>query len=56
MSTNENDQELVADLEQRIDTLENADDSEFGAFSRIDYIVLIIASVTLPVIALVAAR
>ena len=55
MSTEGNDQELVQDLEQRIDALESQEDAEFGSFSRADYIILTIAGVILPVIALVWA-
>jgi hypothetical protein len=53
---NEDNQELVKDLEQRIDTLENSDEAEFGSFSRTDYVILIIVGVILPIVALVAAR
>jgi len=53
---NEDEQNLVQDLEHRIDTLKNMDESEFGPLSRIDYAVLIIGSVVLPVLALVLAR
>jgi hypothetical protein len=55
MSTEGNDQELVQDLEQRIDALESQEDAEFGSFSRADYIILTVAGVILPVIALVWA-
>jgi len=55
MSTEGNDQELVQDLERRIDALESQEDAEFGSFSPADYIILAVAGVILPVIALVWA-
>ncbi len=55
MSTDDKDQELVQDLESRIDALESQDESEFGSFSRADYIILALGGVVLPVIALVWA-
>ncbi len=55
MSTDDKDQELVQDLESRIDALESQDESEFGSFSRADYIILTVGGVILPVIALVLA-
>lgn len=48
-------EELVQDLERRIDTLQSANDDEFGAFTRVDYIILAIVGVILPGIALVLA-
>lgn len=53
--TEKENEELVQDLEQRIDTLESMDDAEFGAFTRTDYIILIVIGVVLPGIALVLA-
>jgi hypothetical protein len=55
MSTDDKNQELVQDLEDRIDALENQEEEEFGSFSRTDYIVLTVGAVILPVIALVLA-
>jgi hypothetical protein len=55
MSTEDKDQDLVQELERRIDALENQDESEFGSFSRADYIILTIGGVILPIIALVWA-
>ncbi len=55
MSIDDQDQELVQDLESRIDALENHDEAEFGSFSRVDYIILTIFCLILPVIALVLA-
>ena len=53
--TEDDDQEVVQDLERRIDTLQKLDDAEFGAFTCADYIILIIIGVILPGIALVLA-
>ena len=53
--TDEENEELVQDLERRIDTLEELDDADFGAFTRADYIILAIIGVILPGIALVLA-
>ena len=55
MSIEDQDQELVQDLESRIDALENQEEAEFGSFSRADYIILTIFGLILPVIALVLA-
>ena len=56
MSQAENDKRLVEDLERRIEILESQDDAEFGSFTRIDYIVLIIGAVLLPILALMLGR
>ncbi len=45
----------MQDLERRIDTLQDLDDAEFGAFTRADYVILVIISLLLPVLALVLA-
>lgn len=55
LKSDKENQELVEDLERRIDTLQDLDEAEFGAFTRSDYIILIIFSLVLPVIALVMA-
>lgn len=55
MSTDDKNQELVQDLESRIDALENQEEADFGSFSRVDYIILTVAAVILPTIALVLA-
>ncbi len=55
MTTEGRDQELVQDLEHRIDTLENEAEAEFGSFFRADYVILTIGAVILPIIALVLA-
>ncbi len=53
--TEKENEELVQDLERRIDTLQSLDDDEFGAFTRTDYIVLAIIGAILPALALVLA-
>jgi hypothetical protein len=56
MSQAENDNKLVEDLKRRIEALENLDDEEFGSFTRLDYIVLVIGAVLLPILALIMGR
>ncbi len=48
--------ELIRDLERRIETLQNMDDSELGTFGKLDWIILILASIVIPVIAVVMAQ
>lgn len=48
--------DLVLDLEQRIDTMQNMGDAELGGFSGLDWIVLTLFSIVIPVIVVVAAR
>jgi hypothetical protein len=55
MSIEENQQAIVQDLESRIDSLEKQEEADFGSFSRADYIILTLAGVILPMIALVLA-
>lgn len=50
------DQDLVEDLEQRIHQLETQPEEDFGTFRRLDYVVLVIGAVVLPVLALIWAR
>ena len=52
----ENDDNLVQDLERRIDTLEDMDEEDFGSFTRLDYVILIVIGVLAPALALVLAR
>lgn len=56
MQKKSNDAELIADLEQRIDTMQNMNDAELGSFNRLDWIALIVISIVIPVIAVVLAR
>jgi hypothetical protein len=56
MSEQENSADLIADLERRIDTMQNMGDAELGTFSRFDWIFLIVISIVIPVIVVVLAR
>lgn len=56
MENKKNTADLIADLEQRIDTMQNLGDSELGTFSRLDWVVLILISIVIPVIVVVLAR
>lgn len=56
MSQEQNTAELIADLEQRIDTMQNMGDAELGTLNRLDWIVLILISIVIPVIVVVIAR
>ncbi|MDH5621142.1 MAG: hypothetical protein OEY74_03595 [Gammaproteobacteria bacterium] len=56
MSKQENTADVIADLERRIDTMQNMGDAELGTFSRVDWIVLVIISIVIPVIVVVLAR
>jgi hypothetical protein len=42
---------VVADLESRIRTLETADESQFGAFTRVDWLLTALISLLLPFLA-----
>ena len=44
--------DLALDLEKRIDKMQNMGDKELGTFNRLDWIVLIIFAIVLPVIAI----
>jgi hypothetical protein len=48
--------DLIADLEQRIDTMQNMSDAELGTITRLHWIVIIVISIVIPVIAVVLAR
>jgi len=56
MSQADNDEDLVKDLERRIEILDNLEEAEFGSFTRIDYVILIIGALLVPVLALILAR
>ncbi len=45
----------VRELEQRIDTLQQLDDAALGRFTCVDWWVLLIAAVLLPIVAFIAA-
>ncbi len=44
--------DLVKDLEQRIDTMQSLGDEELGSFNRLDWAVLILFAIVIPVIAM----
>jgi hypothetical protein len=46
----------LADLERRIDRMQDMGDDDLGTFGRLDWIILVVIAIILPVIALVAAR
>jgi hypothetical protein len=48
--------DLVLDLEQRIDMMQNMGDEELGSFNRLDWILLVVFAVIIPVIAMELAR
>ena len=48
--------DLVLDLEQRIDELQRMGDAELGTFGWIEWLILILIAIVLPTIAIVAAR
>jgi len=48
--------EVLSDLEQRINKIQQMDDAELGTFSRIDWLVLVLICLVIPIIAVVAAR
>jgi hypothetical protein len=48
--------DLVLDLEQRIDKMQSMGDSELGTFTRLDWIVLIVFAIVIPVIAMELVR
>ncbi len=56
MSEQENSAELIAELERRIDTMQNMGDAELGTITRLDWIILIVISIVIPVIVVVMAR
>ena len=56
MLEHEDVKDLVLDLEKRIDRMQNMGDAELGGFKRLDWIILILCSIVVPVIAAVAAR
>jgi len=48
--------DLVLDLEQRIDKMQSMGDSELGTFTRLDWIILIVFAIVIPVIAMEVVR
>lgn len=55
MSQTKNDDDLLDDIESRIEILENMDDAEFGSFTGVDYLILVIGALLLPALALILA-
>jgi hypothetical protein len=45
-------EELVEELERRIDELESLDDDAFGGFTRLDWVICTIGALALPYLAL----
>jgi hypothetical protein len=56
MLEREDDKDLVLDLERRIDELQRMGDDELGTFGRLDWLILVLIAIVIPVIAIVAAR
>jgi len=48
--------DLKQDLEQRIDIMQNMGDEELGTFSRLDWVILVVFAIVIPVIAMELAR
>jgi len=48
--------DLALDLEQRIDVMQNMGDEELGTFNRLDWIILIVFAIVVPIIAVELAR
>jgi hypothetical protein len=48
--------DLVLDLEARIDAMQRMGDAELGSFGTLDWVILILFSIVIPVIVVVAAR
>jgi hypothetical protein len=56
MPPSKNDHDLRADLERRIDTMQKMGDADLGTFNRLDWLILVLICIVIPVIAAVAAR
>jgi len=48
--------DLLHDLEQRIDRLQDMGDDELGTFTGLDWIVLVVFAIVIPIIAIELAR
>lgn len=48
--------DLLLDLEKRIDMMQNMGDEELGTFTRMDWIVLTVFAIIIPIIAMELAR
>jgi hypothetical protein len=56
MDKQEADAAILADLESRIDTMQNMGDEELGTFGWYDWVILLMISIVLPAIAIVIFR
>jgi len=48
--------DLAQDLEDRIDRIQQLGDAELGTFTRLDWVLLVVFAIIVPVIAMVMAR
>ncbi len=48
--------DLVIDLEQRINLMQDMGDEQLGTFNRLDWVILIVFAIIIPVIAMELAR
>jgi len=48
--------DLVLDLEQRIDKMQQMGDDELGTFTRLDWIIIVVFALILPIIAIELVR
>jgi hypothetical protein len=48
--------DLVLDLERRIDLMQNMGDEELGTFNRLDWVILTVFAIIIPIIAMELAR
>ena len=56
MMKQEDEPDLLSDLEKRIDIVQNLGDDELGSFNRLDWVILIVFAIIIPVIAMELAR
>jgi len=56
MMKQEDEPDLLIDLEKRIDVVQNLGDDELGNFNRLDWVILIVFAIIIPVIAMELAR
>jgi len=48
--------DLVIDLEQRINLMQDMGDEQLGTFNRLDWVILIVFAIIIPVIAMELVR
>ena len=53
MNDHDPQQTLVESLERRIDEIDSLDESSFGAFSSVDWILCVVGAVILPLLAVI---